>query len=209
MRIVTFKDSIYEENAYLIKDKDNVYIIDPGFNYDEIKKYLQENNLSINKIFLTHGHIDHTGNIKKYLELNSNIEIYISAQDYSIMFDSEANASNILLIKDKHKKIDNIKFLYDNDSIDEFKFHLTPGHTKGSMIIEYKEYLFTGDTLFKDTIGRTDLPTGSMSDMDHSLKYIMSSFPKKTIILPGHYYKTTLEDEIKNNYYLRKFLKRN
>ena len=207
MRIVSFKANEYDENAYLIKDKDNVYIIDPGFNFDDIKNFLTVNELIPNKIFLTHAHIDHTGDLHKYLSLDKDIKLYISEKDYSLLYDNDGNAANALLLKEKFKKVDNITFLYDKDKVDSFIFHSTPGHTKGSMCIEYKEFLFTGDTLFKNSIGRTDLPTGSMSDMNHSLKYIMTSFKKETIILPGHYSKTTLKDEIKNNYYL-KILKR-
>ncbi len=207
MRIVSFKANEYDENAYLIKDKDNVYIIDPGFNFEDIKNFLLENNLTPSKIFLTHAHIDHTGDLYKFLSLNKDIKIYISEKDYSLLYDNDGNAINALSLKERFKKVNNISYLYDKDNIDSFIFHSTPGHTKGSMCIEYKEFLFTGDTLFKNSIGRTDLPTGSMSDMNYSLKYIMNSFKKETIILPGHYSKTTLKDEIKNNYYL-KILKR-
>ena len=203
MRIISFSSNEFQENAYLVKDRDRVYLIDPGFNYDEINKYLNENNLKINKIFLTHGHIDHVGDIHKYLLTNKEIEVYISEKDYAILYDNDLNASNSILYKGKLKDIPNIKFLYDKDVVDSFTFYSTPGHTKGSMVIEFKGFLFTGDTLFKDTIGRTDLPTGSMSDMNHSLKFIMTNFKNDTIILPGHYSKTTLKEEIKNNYYLK------
>ena len=71
MRIVSFKANEYDENAYLIKDRDNVYLIDPGFNFDDIKNFLIENELTLSTIFLTHAHIDHTGDLYKYLSLKT------------------------------------------------------------------------------------------------------------------------------------------
>ena len=77
----------------------------------------------------------------------------------------------------------------------------TPGHTPGSIIIRYAGYLFTGDLLFKDSIGRTDLPGGDSAKMKTSLS-LLKTLDKNLIVLPGHGDETTLEDELKNNYFL-------
>jgi glyoxylase-like metal-dependent hydrolase (beta-lactamase superfamily II) len=77
-----------------------------------------------------------------------------------------------------------------------------PGHTPGSIIIKVENSLFTGDILFKGSIGRTDLPGGSNRDMDNSLKKIMT-FDKKLKIFPGHGPESTMEEELKNNYFLK------
>ena len=203
MKIVVFKDNIYEENAYLIKDLD-VTIIDPGFNFVVINNYLKENELPLNKILLTHGHIDHIGELDLFVNEYPDVKIYISEKDYPMLYDRSLNASKLMGERKNLKDIDNnVIIVHDKENIGGFNFYLTPGHTKGSGVYLYKEYLFTGDTLFRGTVGRTDLEGGKESDLIHSLKMIMESFSKKTIILPGHYSKTTLLDEIKNNQYLK------
>ena len=205
MKILTFRGNGFEENAYLIKNADIVDLIDPGFNFSDIDKYLKDNNLSLRYILLTHGHIDHIGELAEFIREYKDIKIFISTEDYPLLFDKTLNASDYFEINKKElKKLDNIHQVKDQEKIDEYIFHKTPGHTIGSMVIEYKGYLFTGDTLFKGTVGRTDLPTGSLSDLNHSLKYIASHFSKQTIILPGHYATTTLKDELKDNIYMRR-----
>ena len=203
MKILVFKDNIYDENAYLIKDLD-VTLIDPGFNFDIINKYLKDNELSLNKILLTHGHIDHIGELDLFVKEYKDVKVYISEKDYPLLYDKELNASKLMNERKSLKHIDNnVTIVHDKENIDGFTFYLTPGHTKGSGVYSYKEYLFTGDTLFKGSIGRTDLEGGKESDLMHSLKMIKESFSKKTIILPGHYAKTTLLDEINSNPYLK------
>ena len=157
MKILVFKDNNYDENAYLVKDLD-VTIIDPGFNFKIIDQYLKENNLSLNKILLTHGHIDHIGEIDLFVKEYPDVKIYISEKDYPLLYDRKSNASLEMDERKTLKHIDNnVNIVHDRENIGGFIFYSTPGHTKGSGIYLYKEYLFTGDTLFKGTVGRTDL----------------------------------------------------
>ena len=207
MKILVFKDNIYEENAYLIKDKD-VTVIDPGFNFEIINNYLKENELALNKILLTHGHIDHIGEVDLFVKEYKDVKVYISEADKSALYDGDLNASSCMNERKTLKNIDNnLTLVHDKENIDGFIFYLTPGHTKGSGVYLYKGYLFTGDTLFKNSIGRTDLEGGRESDMYRSLLFLTKSFSKKTIILPGHYQKSSIGEEIKNNDYLKKVLK--
>ncbi|MCR5741730.1 MAG: MBL fold metallo-hydrolase [Gammaproteobacteria bacterium] len=200
MKIILFKHNEFEENAYLIKEEDKVTIIDPGFNYAEINDYLQKESLVIKNILLTHGHIDHIGELELFLKDNKDINVYISEKDYPFLFDSYLNASDYFRLSKKNmKEYSNIYKVSEGFKVDGFEFYETPGHTVGSMVIKYNNYLFTGDTLFRGTIGRTDLPTGSMADMNYSLKKIADSFSKSIIILPGHYNKSTLKDELETN----------
>jgi len=205
MKLLVISDNIYEENSYLVVIDKLLTIIDPGYNFNKIDSYIIENNLKVSKILLTHGHFDHVGETEKILKKYGNLPIYISELDIPLLFDTKKNLSeskNVVL-----KESDDIRAVKDKDEVDGFIFYHTPGHTIGSSVIEYKNFLFTGDTLFKGSIGRTDLPTGKMSDLNRSLKMIMTSFSKSTIILPGHYSKTTLEDEIKNNQFLKQIKK--
>ena len=209
MRILVFSGNIYEENAYLIKREDDVTLIDPGFNFDAISSFLKENSLSPGRILLTHGHIDHFGETDKFYKEFGPIPTYIHEVDVPLLTDPLLNCADSMSKDIKILKgIKNVNPVEDGSEISEFIFHLTPGHTKGSTVIEFKEMLFTGDTLFKGSVGRTDLPTGSLNEMNHSLKYLSTSFSKATVILPGHFEKTDLKNELKNNRFLQGIMHR-
>lgn len=206
MKILSFQTNSYDENAYLVVRSDDVTIIDPGFNFDSIDKYLTENNLKISRVLLTHGHADHIGELAKFMK-KYDFKTYINELDVPFLSDEELNCSKGLGIKVSIKNLVNVFPVNDKDEIDGFIFYHSPGHTQGSSLIQIKDILFTGDTLFQGSIGRTDLPTGSLSALNQTLKMIVASFSKKTIILPGHYRKTTLKDEIQNNPYLKRIKK--
>ena len=203
MKVYCLSDNEMDENTYIVKRADDITIIDPGFNYSLIDKYLKENELKPTRILLTHGHIDHFCDTDKIYKNFGDIPLYISKFDYNFLFDESINCAKDLGLKGILKEKKNVIKVDDKDNIDGFIFHLTPGHTPGSACIEIENLLFTGDTLFRGTIGRSDLPLGSMSQLNESIKYIATSFSKNTIILPGHYSKSTLIDELKNNPYLK------
>ena len=107
----------------------------------------------------------------------------------------------------KEKAVEKIAtILGENDVLNligfEFKVIHTPGHTRGSVCYLYKNKLLSGDTLFKNSCGRTDFPTGSPSDMRKSLKRIVSEFSDMIDVYPGHEGKTKIKDEKKNNPYI-------
>lgn len=149
--------------VYLVKLKNKNILIDTGspLNRNELIEDLRELNLDLNKInilILTHNHWDHAGNI----ELFKNAKIYGDKQDF------------------KDEKILDINKL----NIKEFKIIKTPGHTKGSISLVYQDVLFSGDTLFYDGIGRTDLPTSIPEKMQESLEKLQKINYK--ILCPGH-----------------------
>ena len=205
MRILRLTDSIFEENAYIVLRDDDVTIIDPGFGYKKLVEYFDKNDLTPSRIFLTHGHIDHIHDLDKLIKKYPNVPIYIHDLDSDFLFDESLNCSahfgeakvfptslDINIIKDKQV------------SIDGFTIYHTPGHTRGSVVIRIHDTLFTGDTLFKGSVGRIDLPTGNDAKLKESLEYIKKSFPKNIKIYPGHFDMTTLDAEIKQNPYLIK-----
>ena len=204
MKILKLSKNSYEENCYLIVEKGLVTIIDPGFNYEKITEYLTSNNLELDKILLTHGHIDHTGDMDKIVKAYPNTKIYISEFDVPLLFDASLNCSKQMGASKVYKENLNVVPVHNLEEIDSYKFYLTPGHTKGSSIIEKGNFLFTGDTLFKGTVGRVDLPTGNSNDLDSSLDYIKKTFSKSFKILPGHYDYSTIKEELKNNPYLKR-----
>lgn len=162
----------YQENCYLLEKDNKILIIDPGNDYLNIKEKLKDK--QVLGFLITHNHMDHIGVLSELLN-DYNVNIY----DYS---------------------------LEEKDySIDKFKFKIikTPGHTNDSVsfYFEDEKVMFTGDFIFKGTIGRTDLPTGDMNTMINSIKKI-KTYPKDIIIYPGHGESTTIENELKSNYYL-------
>ena len=178
MDLKVIKVGYLEENCYIITSSKTI-VIDPGDEADRIIKYLKDNNLELDSILITHHHDDHIG------------------------------ALNDLL---KYKKVD----VYDNTNLEEgiqnisgFNIEViyTKGHTDDSITYYFKDYnmMFVGDFIFEDSIGRMDLPTGSVSDMKKSLNKI-SKYDKGITLYPGHGNKTNLGYEIENNYYFNRLI---
>ena len=169
-RVVT---GYLEENCYVLTIGKECLVIDPGDNYDFIKKEIGAN--KVVGILLTHDHFDHIGAVR-------NIK-----NDYNCIVYSFDNL-------EEGEKI-----------ISKFKFNViyTPGHTSGSISFYFmnEKIMFTGDFLFKESIGRCDLPTGDINEMKKSLDKI-KKYDDDIIIYPGHGDSTTLLHEKYNNEYL-------
>ncbi len=199
--------SYYEMNSYIIHDDKECFIIDPGFKSIETEEYIKDNNLTLKGIILTHGHLDHIGGVHNY-----NTLVYLHEEEISLFLDDRLNGfgnHNIKPSFDKNK----IKLIGVNNQSklllgkDEITFIHTPGHTKGSMCIKYKNKVVTGDTLFKDTIGITNYPTGDIMKMRKSIVNLIEQLPDNTNVYPGHGPKTTIKYERKNNRWYLKWKK--
>lgn len=173
VNIKVIKTGVLEENCYVLIKNDRIIIIDPGDDYDQIKKII--NNFHIEGILITHNHFDHIGALPPLLS---------EFKTTCYRFDN---------LEEKTYQLGPFKF----------KVIYTPGHSADSVSYYFYEdkVLFTGDFLFKETIGRTDLLTGSMSDMKSSLLTI-KKYDKDILIYPGHGDSTNMDYELKNNLYL-------
>ncbi|MDD5658614.1 MAG: MBL fold metallo-hydrolase [Actinomycetota bacterium] len=202
MKIKKFVLPFLDVNCYLVNYKNNNFLIDPGSNYKLIDKYISDNKISLNFIINTHGHFDHIGAVPDLIK-KLNIPFYVHEKEEDIIKDPEKNLSSIFisnglslksysLIKGESKK----DFLISGMDIMNF-----PGHTPGSIIIKIDDCMFTGDVLFKGSIGRTDLPCGSNQDMNGSLKKI-KLFERNLKIFPGHGLESTIGAELDNNFFL-------
>ena len=188
-------NDIINMNVYLIIDENKAFIVDPGGNYDELIKTIKDDNLEVIGILLTHAHVDHTFLIGKFScpiylhekEVDvlrySNISLYDS---FSLDMPFVFKELNIIKVKDN----DIIKL---NDK--EIKVIHTPGHTKGSVCYLYDNKLFSGDTLFKESCGRCDLPTGSEIDMAKSLVKLIDNLDESVKVYPGHDDTSTIKHE--------------
>lgn len=164
-----------ESNGYIIYDQigGECFIIDPGYNGDKFLSVTNELNLNVKGILLTHHHYDHVGGVEKIREI-SGCNLFLHKADC-----------------DMYKKP--VEEMLDNgDSItlgnEEIIVIHTPGHTKGSVCYysEKSKLAFTGDTIFNVDLGRTDLSDGSPSDMEKSIKNIISLWSNEITIFPGH-----------------------
>lgn len=191
-------------HVYIIKRFDKAILIDPGHSLNEINAALSGYKLEF--ILLTHGHIDHTALIGYF-----NVPIYMHKDDYELIQNDDQNGSKDIKLKRTFdvKQLD-IRFINDLDVIDfqdeKILVYHTPGHTKGGVCYLHRKNLYTGDTLFDNGVGRTDLIGGSTANLNRSLKRLFKDLPNNTNILPGHDGQSSLKDTQKNNPYIKKLL---
>lgn len=190
-------------NTYVLSKNGHAIIIDPSLDFYRIVDKIKSEYI-IDAVLITHAHIDHIDGIKELEEY----PIYISRIDYLYL-----NSAGYTLYGWYNEELPfnpldlNFHFLEDMDEIviGEFKFkcYHTPGHTFGGMCFQYEDCIFTGDTLFAGTVGRTDLPGGNALDMNKSIAFILENFPDETILYPGHDIPTNVKIEKETNpYYL-------
>ncbi|NBP12088.1 MAG: MBL fold metallo-hydrolase, partial [Actinobacteria bacterium] len=184
----------------------------------EIKAKLEEHNLVLGAIFITHGHLDHTFSLYSLSEDFIESETYIHQADRDLLKNPEramGPQSQALLSELGKFSGEAINFQepertwsIDSDSQAKlggmnFSFRHAPGHTPGSTLaIVEDEVLVSGDVLFKGGIGRTDLPRGSMSDMEITLREKIATLPPHLRVLPGHGDESRMDEELKSNQYL-------
>lgn len=196
MEVRTLVLGLFQTNTYLLVDEGEVVIIDPVSKSERIQSKILEGERVVG-ILLTHGHFDHIGAVDDLADIYQ-CPVYLHYNDYELTQDPQKNYSQTKKIKLKSK----LNFYEDQLKLGQLKFiiHHTPGHTPGSVCIEYKDRLFTGDTLFKESVGRTDLYKGSPQDLKQSLRLIAKMDPH-LVIYPGHEEQSTLANEFKNNPY--------
>jgi glyoxylase-like metal-dependent hydrolase (beta-lactamase superfamily II) len=193
-------------NCYIIWDKDNKegVIIDPGDDADNILETINELGVKIKYILATHGHFDHVGAVAS-LRRKLKIEFLAHEDDYFFIEDGENAAQRWGIDIEQPPKPD--RFIKDGDMIKIGDFELevlhTPGHSPGGVSFLYDKMVFAGDTLFQNSIGRTDFRKGSFKDLSNSIKTRLYTLPDDTIVYTGHGPVTTIGDEKKFNSFVR------
>lgn len=196
MLIKTLTVGQMEENSYVVTDEDSLLcaVIDPGDESNTILDYIEENHLTPVAILLTHGHFDHTGAVEAIHE-ETGAPVYISKDDTSEQYEDF-----------RWKPIEGTRYIEDGQIIEvgklRFRVLETPGHSKGSVTFRCEDALFTGDTLFRGSAGRTDLPGGDYDRLMASLRRL-ADIPGDLEIYPGHEAPSTLNVERATNYYMR------
>lgn len=184
---------MYRTNCYVLIKEGNSVIIDPGFSPEEIEKMIEGTKPLA--ILLTHGHIDHIGAVKA-LHQKYQIPIYMSKKEQDLLLLTTPAPEGY----HRNFEEDYFDLPEGNFQIENFIFEIinTPGHTAGSLLIRYENHLFTGDTLFKGTIGRTDVFSSSPKQMKESIEKIKKLNPNY-IVYPGHSENSTLKEEFLYN----------
>jgi len=193
-------------NCYILGDEktNQGVVIDPGGDFDLIDENIEKLNLKIKYIILTHGHIDH---IKALVPLKkkTKAKVLIHKEDLPILSDPTYNLSQFIGENGSFSEPDLL--LKDGDTIEFGKKKLlvlhTPGHTPGSISLYTDNLLFTGDTLFCEGVGRTDLPGSSQEKLLNSVKQKLFTKPDDTEVFPGHGPSTTIGWEKKNNPWIK------
>lgn len=200
MVIKPITGGMFESVSYLVGDKGKAILIDAGVNSDKVVSAANELNLKIEKIILTHGHIDHVVELDNIVN-KTNAMVYIHIDDEMSLSDARGNVSayvgNPMTFKSKHEILRDGSVLHLGDM--EFKILHTPGHTPGCICIEINNNLFSGDTLFKAGYGRVDLPNGNFEDIYCSIVNKLFCLPDDMIVYPGHGSSTTIETEKRIN----------
>jgi len=177
-------------------------IIDPGDKAGRILKRVEEHRLDIKQIVLTHGHIDHTGALKKVKE-KTGAGVAVHADDAEIL---GKQPMGIVLGLFYPNPPPPDRLLQDGDVIEvgglRFKVLHTPGHTQGGICLVGEGVVFSGDTLFDHSIGRTDLAGGDYDKLMGSIQTKLMMLPDETIVYPGHGGQTTIGVERRENPYI-------
>lgn len=206
MIVKKYTSGMYQTNCYLLFDDDTKEsaIIDPGFVLDNLDNTIRENELIVKYIIFTHGHFDHIGGLEYYMSKYGNSVVLMHKMD----IDSILKEYDVFYIsmKNKEKAVKNITLHSDGDEFmlgkNKLRIIHTPGHTKGGVCIYTEGMLFSGDTLFEHSIGRTDFIDGDFAELESSIKKLYR-LPNDTAVYPGHGNSTTIINEKTSNPFVR------
>lgn len=186
-------------NCYFVyhEGQNKVLVFDPGDRGDYIYSTLKANGFEVDTIFLTHGHFDHIWGCSKLRQMSS-AKVYALDAEEELLSSAQMNVSEMA---GRACTLKVNEFLKDGQEIEALGFKIkvlaTPGHTKGSCCYYFENdgILISGDTLFEESVGRTDFPTGSASELGHSIETKLAPLPDETVVYPGHGASTTIGHE--------------
>lgn len=199
MKIRRFVEGPVMTNMYVVSDENNVgFLVDCAYPSERVKQYIEDNNITICFIIQTHTHFDHVLGLEYFKGLYG-VKVYASEDSKEIANDKDYN---LAYSYDVNVPID--KYLKDGEVFSKYNILAikTPGHTMDSMSYKIGDVLFSGDTLFRESIGRTDFPGGNYNQIIDSIKNKFSKFDGDTKVLSGHGEDTTISYEFNNNPFL-------
>ncbi len=203
MKIEKRPSGMLGANTYLVWDEKNLkgFMVDPGGFDEYMVKLIEKEAISLDYIILTHGHGDHIGGVEGYRETYPNAKLVACEAEREFLLDPDMNESRELCFKELSLSAD--IYVNDGNTLDigdmKLKFIHTPGHTPGGMCIYVGDCLFSGDTLFKYSIGRTDFPGGDFEAIINSIRTKLFCLPDETKVFPGHMDNTEIGKEKRSN----------
>lgn len=201
--VFTFYGTDGSANSYIAASAGKAAVIDPAVP-DKIIAALKDNKLQPEVIILTHGHFDHISGVDAIKEKYPEIRVLIHPADMEKLADPAKNLSTLfgarVMVRAKAAPLkDEARIKLGEITL---KVAAAPGHSPGSITVQAGNYLFSGDTLFKGTVGRTDFPDSSPADLAASLRRLFT-LADETEVMPGHGELTTMGYEKKNNPYMK------
>ncbi|GAB1475380.1 MBL fold metallo-hydrolase [Bacillota bacterium] len=203
MQIYKYLTGPLSVNTYLAVDEESNkgFIVDPGGEDKRLFKFVAENDIVIEYIILTHGHGDHICGIDTYRREWPRAKTVAHKNEIPLLQDPKRNYSSMTcgfpLSVTPDISVDDGDELSIGDQI--IKFFATPGHTPGGMSIQIKGSVFSGDTLFAGSVGRTDFPGSSFDALKESIETKLYAMPDDTQVYPGHMGQTTIGYEKEHN----------
>lgn len=208
MEIRRLINRIAGENTYLLSNSSFSFVIDPGSEPERIVEELRAIGKPLAGIFLSHAHFDHIMGLDRLLEAYPETLVLLDEHESDWLQRPELNASRLMLGQDLLSAAETEPYIIEAPYLfgeTEFRVCYTPGHSIGgvSLIFDKEKSIFTGDALFKQSIGRTDLPTGNYEQLLGSIENELLSLPDDYRVLPGHGEETTIGAEREFNPFLK------
>lgn len=198
MKIAVMQLGSYGTNCYIVWDENtkNAAVIDPGDEAPSVLQTLQKEGLHLQMILLTHAHFDHIGAVNA-IQAATGCKVYLHKADLTLPPEMTGTTPHPTDFYDEG----------DTVTLDSIVFRVlhTPGHTPGSVCLIADDVMFSGDTLFAGSCGRTDFPGSSWMQMESSLRKL-HDLPGDYTVLPGHMGSSTLERERKTNFFMMQAL---
>lgn len=205
MRIAGFAAGPFQTNCYVVVNGDRAFVIDPGLGaHEAVSQMVQEQGLTVEAVVLTHGHIDHIRDAAAF-----GVETFVHPADAFMLLRGEGVSEQARQLYDASAMppIDNPTPLEDGQTLTvagvDLRILHAPGHSPGCVMLVADDVVFSGDVLFRGSIGRTDLPDSDPAQMQESLRGPVWDLDDELQVLPGHGPATTVAQERATNPYLR------